>query len=95
MLSSISIGLWRTGRELCIWSDETKINRIGSDGQEYVWKKKGEELISREVKSTVKFGGGSLMVWGCIGWNGVGVLSEVEGRMDAEQYVAILEEGLL
>jgi transposase len=78
-----------------IWSDETKINRIGSDGQEYVWKKKGEGLTSREVKGTVKFGGGSLMVWGCIGWNGVGVLSEVEGRMDAEQYVAILEAGLL
>jgi hypothetical protein len=35
------------------------------------------------------------MVWGCIGWNGVGVLSEVEGKMDAEQYVAILEQGLL
>jgi hypothetical protein len=32
---------------------------------------------------------------GCIGWNGVGVLSEVEGQMDAEQYVAILEQGLL
>ena len=29
------------------------------------------------------------MVWGCIGWNGVGVLSEVEGRMDFKQYVAI------
>ncbi|KIN98350.1 hypothetical protein M404DRAFT_75863, partial [Pisolithus tinctorius Marx 270] len=42
-------------------------------------KKKGEELISREVKGTVKFGGGPLMVWGCIGWNG---------------YVAILLEGL-
>ena len=47
-----------------IWSDETKINRIGSDGQEYVWKKKGKGLIAREVKGTVKFGGGSLMVWG-------------------------------
>ena len=35
------------------------------------------------------------MVWGYIGWNGVGVLSEVEGWMDAEQYMAILEEGLL
>ena len=72
-----------------IWSDVTKINKIGSDGQEYVWKKKGEELIAREVKGTVKFGGGSLMVWGCIGWNGVEALSEVEWRMDAEQYVAI------
>jgi hypothetical protein len=35
------------------------------------------------------------MVWGCIEWNGVGVLSEVEGQMDAEQYVAILEQELL
>ena len=65
-----------------------------SDGQEYVWKRKGEGLTSREVQCTVKLGE-SLMVWGCIGWNGVGVLSEVEGKMDAEQYVAILEEGLL
>ena len=31
-----------------IWSDETKINRIGSDVQEYVWKRKDEGLISRE-----------------------------------------------
>ena len=60
-----------------------------------MWKKKREELIAREVKGTVKFGGGSLMVWGCIGWNGVGVLSEVEERMDVEQYVEILEAGLL
>jgi hypothetical protein len=36
-----------------------------------------------------------MMVWGCIELNGVGVLSEVEGQMDAEQYVAILEQGLL
>ncbi|KIK81087.1 hypothetical protein PAXRUDRAFT_156928, partial [Paxillus rubicundulus Ve08.2h10] len=45
-----------------------------------MWKNKGEGLTSREVKGKVKFGGGSLMVWGCIGWNG---------------YVAIFEGGLL
>jgi len=78
-----------------IWSDETKTNRIGSDRQGYVWKKKGEGLTSQEVKGTVKFQGGLLMIWGCIGWNGVGVLSEVEGRMDAEQYVVILKGRLL
>ncbi|KIK81397.1 hypothetical protein PAXRUDRAFT_74014, partial [Paxillus rubicundulus Ve08.2h10] len=50
-------------------------------------KKKGEGLNAREVKGTVRFGGGSLMVWGCIGWNG--------GRMGAEQYVATLKQGLL
>ena len=28
-------------------------------------------------------------------WNGVGMLIEVEGRMDAEQYCEILEEGVV
>jgi hypothetical protein len=43
----------------------------------------------------IKFGEGSLMVWGCIGWNRVEILAEVEGRMDAKQYVSILENNLL
>ena len=74
-----------------IWPDETKINRIGLDGRMYVWKKAGEPLQNKEVQGTVKFEGGSL----CMGWNGVGILEEVEGRMDAEQYVFILEDNLL
>ena len=78
-----------------IWSDETKINRFGSDGREYIWKQKEQGLIQREVQGTVKFGGGNLMVWGCMGWNGVGHLAEVEGRMDADQYVSILEDHML
>jgi hypothetical protein len=78
-----------------IWSDETKINRIGSDGKQWVWKQVGEGLIEREVQGTVKFGGGNIMVWGCMGWNGVGQLAEVEGRMDADQYVDILGNHLL
>ena len=49
-----------------IWSDETKINRIGSDGRKWAWKKAGEGLSDRLVKSTVKFGGGSVMMWGCM-----------------------------
>ena len=36
------------------------------------------------------------MVWGCIGWNGVGKLAEVEGKMDAvQQYCEILEDGVV
>ncbi|KIK19102.1 hypothetical protein PISMIDRAFT_37266, partial [Pisolithus microcarpus 441] len=44
-------------------------------------KREGEGLIPREIKGTVKFGGGSLMVWGCIGWNGIlreGLLQSME-----------------
>ena len=27
-----------------VWSDETKINRLGSDGRKWVWKKEKENL---------------------------------------------------
>jgi len=57
--------------------------------------KKGDGLTDKEVNGTVNFGGGSLMVWGCMGWNGVGMLAEVEGKMSAEQYVDILNDHLL
>ena len=77
-----------------IWSYETKINRIGSDGKQYVWKNKGEPISDRTTLPTVKYGGGNMMVWGCMGWNGVGMLTEVEGRMDAKKYVEILDQHL-
>ena len=36
--------------------------------QKYVWKKKGQPLLDREVDPTVKHGGGNIMVWGGIEW---------------------------
>ena len=79
-----------------LWSDETKINRIGSDGRVYTWKQRGEPLSDRTTTPTVKHGGGNnLMVWGCMGWNWEGKLTEVQGKMDAEQYCEILEDGLV
>ena len=69
-----------------IWSDETKINHLGSDGRKWVWKKTGE--------GTVKFGGGSVMVWGCMLWDGPGYACKIDGRMDGDLYVKIMEEDL-
>jgi len=46
-------------------------------------------LIQRKVEGTVKYGGGNIMVWGCMGWNGVENLAEVEERMDADHPVVI------
>jgi hypothetical protein len=78
-----------------LWTDKTKINCIGSDGKSYTWKKKGEPLSDRTTTPTVKHGGGNnLMVWGCMGWNGPGMLIEVLGIMNAEQYCDILEKGV-
>lgn len=78
-----------------IWSDETKINRIGSDGKVHVWCRKGEGLTDRRCQPTVKFGGGNIMVWGCLTWAGVGILAKIEGRMNSEQYCSILTSSLV
>jgi transposase len=77
-----------------IWSDETKINRLGSDGRKWVWKKAGEGLSDRLIEGTVKFGGGSVMVWGCMFWDGPGYACKIDGRMDGDLYVKIMEEDL-
>jgi hypothetical protein len=50
-----------------VYTDETKVNHLGSDGRKWVWKRPGEEALSdRLVEGTVKFGGGNLMFWGCM-----------------------------
>jgi hypothetical protein len=77
-----------------IWSDETKINRLGSDGRFWGWARKGEQLSDRLVVETVKFGGGSVMIWGCMLWDGVGNAVKIDGKMDGDLFVSILEDDL-
>ena len=78
-----------------VWSDETKINHLGSDGHKWVWKKAGNRLSDRVVQGTVKFRGGSVMIWGCMTWQGVGYATKIDGRMDGDLYLQILKDELL
>ena len=56
------------GWKRVLWSDETKINQIGSDWKVYVWKKGGEPPSDQTTAPTVKHrGGNNLMVWGYMG----------------------------
>ncbi|CCA75761.1 related to transposase-Wolbachia endosymbiont of Drosophila ananassae, partial [Serendipita indica DSM 11827] len=77
-----------------IFSDESEANRMGSDGRRYCYKMPGEELSSRTVQFTVKHGGGSVMVWGCMSVQGVGDLCFIDGTMDAKKYIQILDQHL-
>jgi len=77
-----------------VWTGETKVNRFGSDGKQWVWKREGEGLNDRLVQGMVKFRGGSLMFWGCMFWEGVGYGTKIDGRMDADLFVSILEDEL-
>jgi transposase len=81
---------WKT----VVWSDETKINRFGSDGRKWVWKRAGEGLSDRLVQGTQKYGGGSLMMWGCMLWEGVGYACKIDGKMTGELYTKIMEDEL-
>lgn len=78
-----------------VWSDETKINRLGSDGRKWVWKKPGSAIKDQHVQKTVKHGGGSLMMWGCMTAQGIGYACRIDGTMNAELYTSILEDELL
>ena len=78
-----------------IFSDETKVNRFGSDGKAYAWKTPGEQLNSRHVQATVKHGGGNIMVWSCITWEGVGWIVDVGHHMDSSAYLEVLKDDLL
>jgi hypothetical protein len=57
-------------------------------------KKKKKELDPKNVIPTVKHGGGHAIVWGCMGYAGVGELATVEGIMNAKGYVNMLRGNL-
>jgi hypothetical protein len=78
-----------------VFSDETKINRLGLGGREWVWKKPNDVLTAQHVQRTVKFSGGSLMLWDCMTAQDVGYASRINGRMDAQLYAEILDDEFL
>ena len=53
-------------RDRVVFSDETKINRFSSDGRSRCWFRDGQSRSVGLVQQTVKFGGGGVMMWGCI-----------------------------
>lgn len=78
-----------------VFSDETKINRIGSDGAQWVWKEKGSDFLPCQVQHLYKHGGGSLMLWGCFMWEGPGFIAKIDGGLDSNLYVDILQDDYL
>lgn len=77
-----------------LFTDESKFNIFGSDGRVNVWRKPGQELNLKNLRPTVKHGGGHVMVWGCMSAAGVGNLHFIEGNMDKWMYLNILKKNL-
>jgi hypothetical protein len=77
-----------------IFSDESKFHVIGSDGVQYCRRHEGDALLPQFTQKMVKHGGGKVIVWGCITYNGVGRLERINGIMDRHYYVDILRRSM-
>jgi transposase len=74
-----------------LWSDEKKFELFNSKRRQYCRKRINEPLRDDLIQPSVKHGGGSLMVWGCVGNNAPGKLVKINGIMDKELYKTILD----
>ncbi|KAG1388993.1 hypothetical protein G6F60_013505 [Rhizopus arrhizus] len=78
-----------------VFSDETKVNIWGSDGCKYYWSRPGDPLKPHHIDVTVKHGGGSLMMWGCMTYEGPGYACQIyDGTMNSDLYQHILDTTL-
>lgn len=80
--------------ENILWSDESKFELFGTKGRKRVWRKPGEALKGSNLKTTIKHGGGSVMVWGCFSSAGVGEIALITGKMTGAIYVDLLQNNL-
>ncbi len=78
-----------------LWSDESKINLFDSVGVQHVWRCPGEEYQENCALPTIKHGGGSIMVWGCMSAAGTGELRFIEGTMESSMYGDILNHNMM
>ncbi|GBL80825.1 Transposable element Tc1 transposase [Araneus ventricosus] len=59
-----------------------------------VWRRKDEELNPKNLVGTVKYGGGGVLVWGCMSASGLGNLVFIDGIMNHALYLNILKDNL-
>ncbi|GFU17207.1 transposable element Tc1 transposase [Trichonephila clavipes] len=64
--------------EKVLFSDESKFCIFGIKGRKLVWRKQGTAFEKENIVPTVKYGGGGVMVWGCMAANGVGRLTFID-----------------
>lgn len=86
-----SVSKWKT----VLFSDESKFNLFNSDGKCHVRRKTGERLNPRYCRSTLKHGGGNVMIWTCFSGHGVGPFHQIDITMDRFVYKNILETVML
>ena len=77
-----------------IFSDESKFEVFGTTRHFKVWRKKNTEYRKENLRPTVKYGGGSVLVWDCMSAAGVGSQHFIDGIMNHRVYIDILKNHL-
>jgi hypothetical protein len=77
-----------------IWSDEKKFELLSNRRRVIVYRKPNQRYQLKFVKPSIKHGGGSIMIWGCFSYYGVGSLHLIDGIMDQNVYKDILIDNL-
>uniref|UniRef100_A0A8C4X9Y5 Transposase n=1 Tax=Erpetoichthys calabaricus TaxID=27687 RepID=A0A8C4X9Y5_ERPCA len=80
--------------ENTLWTDETKVELFGRQMSRYIWRKRNTAFQKKNIIPTVKYGGGSVMVWGCFAASGPGRLAVIDGTMNSTVYQKILKENV-
>ena len=81
--------------EKLIWSDKTKVELFGKNTATSVWRKNGTANKKHNTIPTVKFGGYSIIIWGCFSSKGTSEFQVIRGRIKGSMYREILEKNLL
>lgn len=81
-----SVDEWRK----VLWSDESPFV-LRYNGRRHVWRRPGERYDKRCTVATVKHDV-KIMVWGCFAAHSVGPLHLIDGIMDKNVYLSILED---
>ena len=71
-----------------VFTDESKFNLHGPDGRIRVWRRRGERLDPANSMKYDRYGGGSVMIWGGISYNGKTDLRTVRGNLNVVRYCA-------
>lgn len=69
------------------WSDESRFLLNVTDGRQRVWRTKNTAYVAKNVQASVPFGGGSVMVWGCVSHDCKLDLVTVQGNLNGDRYI--------
>jgi len=77
-----------------IWSDETQIKLFHSKRVQTVWRKKNSADKHIYIVPTIKHGGGSITIWGCMASNGIETINFIDGILDKMAYLNSLKSSM-